>query len=29
MKERISYFDFLRGLAIMMVVGIHAYTLLE
>lgn len=27
MKERIAYFDFLRGLAIMMVVGIHTYTL--
>ena len=29
MKERIAYFDFLRGLAIMMVVGIHTYTLGE
>lgn len=29
MKERITYFDFLRGLAIMMVVGIHTYTLEE
>ena len=29
MKERIPYFDFLRGLAIMMVVGIHTYTLGE
>ena len=29
MKERITYFDFLRGLAIMMVVGIHTYTLGE
>lgn len=27
MKERIAYFDFMRGLAIMMVVGIHTYTL--
>ena len=27
MKERVDYFDFLRGLAIMMVVGIHTYTL--
>ena len=27
MKERIAYFDFLLGLAIMMVVGIHTYTL--
>lgn len=27
MNKRISYFDFLRGLAIMMVVGIHTYTL--
>ena len=27
MKERVAYFDFLRGLAIMMVVGIHTYTL--
>ena len=27
MKERIAYFDFLRGLAIMMVVGIHTFTL--
>lgn len=27
MKERIAYFDFLRGLAIMMVVGIHTYKL--
>ena len=29
MKERIAYFDFLRGFAIMMVVGIHTYTLGE
>ena len=29
MKERIAYFDFLRGIAIMMVVGIHTYTLGE
>ena len=29
MKERVAYFDFLRGLAIMMVVGIHTYTLGE
>ena len=29
MKERIAYFDFLRGLAIMMVVGIHTYKLGE
>ena len=29
MKSRIAYFDFLRGLAIMMVVGIHTYTLGE
>lgn len=29
MKERVVYFDFLRGLAIMMVVGIHTYTLGE
>ena len=29
MKERVDYFDFLRGLAIMMVVGIHTYTLGE
>lgn len=29
MKERIAYFDFLRGLAIAMVVGIHTYTLGE
>lgn len=29
MKKRISYFDFLRGLAIMMVVGIHTYTLVK
>lgn len=28
-KERITYFDFLRGLAIMMVVAIHTYTLRE
>lgn len=28
-NNRISYFDFLRGLAIMMVVGIHTYTLGE
>lgn len=27
MKERIAYFDFLRGLAIAMVVGIHTYSL--
>ena len=27
MKERIAYFDFLRGFAIMLVVGIHTYTL--
>ena len=27
MKERVAYFDFLRGLAIMMVVGIHTYRL--
>ena len=27
MKSRIAYFDFLRGLAIIMVVGIHTYTL--
>ena len=27
MKQRIQYFDCLRGLAIMMVVGIHTYTL--
>ena len=26
MRERIAYFDFLRGLAIMMVVGIHTYS---
>ena len=29
MKERVAYFDFLRGFAIMMVVGIHTYTLGE
>lgn len=29
MKERVAYFDFLRGLAIMMVVSIHTYTLGE
>lgn len=28
-NKRIPYFDFLRGLAIMMVVGIHTYTLGE
>lgn len=27
MKQRVVYFDFLRGLAIMMVVAIHTYTL--
>ena len=27
MKQRIEYFDSLRGLAIMMVVGIHTYVL--
>lgn len=26
MTERISYFDFLRGIAILMVIGIHTYT---
>ena len=26
LTERISYFDFLRGLAILMVIGIHTYT---
>lgn len=25
MKERITYFDFLRGIAILMVIGIHSY----
>ena len=25
MKERIGYFDFLRGMAILMVIGIHSY----
>ena len=29
MKKRIAYLDFLRGLAIMMVVGIHTYSLGE
>lgn len=29
MKKRIAYFDFLRGFAIAMVVGIHTYTLGE
>lgn len=29
MKSRMAYFDFLRGLAIIMVVGIHTYTLGE
>ena len=27
MKERVGYFDFLRGIAIIMVIGIHAYIL--
>jgi surface polysaccharide O-acyltransferase-like enzyme len=25
-KQRESYYDFLRGIAIMMVIGIHTYT---
>jgi surface polysaccharide O-acyltransferase-like enzyme len=25
MKERIGYFDFLRGIAILVVIGIHSY----
>jgi len=27
MKNRNHYFDFLRGIAILMVVGIHTYTM--
>jgi peptidoglycan/LPS O-acetylase OafA/YrhL len=27
MKDRITYFDFLRGLAILMVMGIHSYSM--
>lgn len=29
MKERVLYFDFLRGVAIILVIGIHTFSLEE